>query len=191
ESLHAYVARHGIQTRSVTARALARFACLDPLRFAFCGKLVFQKRFSVTACSRLEILVPDFTEPTTLFACAVRRIEREQTRIKFFKRAATAWAAHLSARYGQPIFRIEQTRRAVPNFQRTPDNIACVHDSPPIDHAHGHFDSVLFEALQFPKMRDWDQSAIDIECVEPLTFRPARHVCMKAFARFHERRENL
>src|SRR5437667_8903509 len=91
ESLHAYVARHGIQTRSVTARAPARFACLDPFRFTFCRELVFQKRFTVTACSRLELAVPDFAEPSAFFACAVRRIEREQTRIEFFKRAAAAW----------------------------------------------------------------------------------------------------
>src|SRR5439155_11488139 len=170
---------------------LTRFAFLDPLRLALCGKLVFQNRFSVMATGSLKTLVPDFSESAAFFACAVRRIEREQTRIEFFKRAAAAWAAHLSARYGQPIFRIEQTRSATPDFQRTPDNVACVHDSPAIDHAHDHVDRVLFETLQFPKMRDWDQSAIHIECVESLAFRPARHVCMKAFARFHERRENL
>src|SRR6266404_179863 len=82
-------------------------------------------------------------------------------------------------------------RSAAPDFQRTPNNIACLHDSPSIDYAHDHVDGVLFEALQFPKMRYWDQSAIDVERVESLAFRPARHVCMKAFARFHERRENL
>src|SRR4029077_2737175 len=64
-------------------------------------------------------------------------------------------------------------------------------DPPPIDQTHDYVDGVLFEPLQFPKMRDWDQPAIDVERVESLAFRPTCHIRMKTFARFYERRENL
>src|SRR5947208_4401699 len=65
-TVHTHVTPHGVQTRAVTTRAFARLAFLDPLRLAFRCKLAFQNRFPVTVRGRLEILVPNFAEPTTL-----------------------------------------------------------------------------------------------------------------------------
>src|SRR5882724_13186138 len=70
-------------------------------------------------------------------------------------------------------------------------NVARVCHSLPVDHTHDDIDAVFFKTLEFSKMRDRNESTIDVERVESLAFRPARHVCMKAFARFHEGRENL
>jgi hypothetical protein len=175
----------------MTTRAFARFAFLDPLRFPFCGKLVLQHRFAVSARACLHVLVPDFAEAAAFFTRAMRRIERKQTRIEFFKRASAAWAAHLGTHHGQPILRIEQTRRAAPDFERAPHNVARIRDSLPIGYAHDNVYGVFLETLQFPKMRDRDQSSIDIDRIESLAFRPARHLSMKTFARFYQRRENL
>ena len=40
-------------------------------------------------------------------------------------------------------------------------------------------------------MRDWDQSAIDKECIEALAFSPLCDIGMKSFARLHQWREDL
>ena len=77
------------------------------------------------------------------------------------------------------------------HLQCASDNVARVCHSLPVDHTHDDIDTVFFKTLEFSKMRDRNESTIDIERVEALAFRPARHVCMKAFARFYQRRENL
>ena len=121
----------------------------------------------------------------------MRRIKREQTRIEFLKCAAAIRAAHLGAHDGKAIFGIEQTRCASANLKRASGNLARTSDSPPIDHAHHHVNGVLFETLQFPKLRDRNELSIHIKSVESLAFRPACHVGVKTFASFHQRREHL
>ena len=74
-ALHAHVTRHRVQARAATARAFARFAFLDPFRFALRCEFVFENRFAVAVGGCLQILVPDFAEPAAFFARAVRRIE--------------------------------------------------------------------------------------------------------------------
>src|SRR6267143_670334 len=103
-TLDTHVAGHGAQTRAVTARAFARFAFLDPFRFALGSELGFQNRFTVCAGSGLQILIPNFAESAAFFAHAVRRIKRKQTRIKLLERAATVWAAHFGADDCNPAF---------------------------------------------------------------------------------------
>ena len=61
----------------------------------------------------------------------------------------------------------------------------------PIDHADHDVDGVLFETLEFAKVSDRYKLTVDIDRVESLAFRPVRHVRMKTFARFHQRREHL
>ena len=96
-----HMTRLRVQTRTVTAWTFARFAFVDPLRFAFGGQLAFQNRFVIAVRSRLQILVPNFAEPAALFTHPMRRIKGEQTRIEFLKCAAAVRAAHLGAHNGK------------------------------------------------------------------------------------------
>ena len=50
---------------------------------------------------------------------------------------------------------------------------------------------MLFETLQFSKVRNRNRLSIDVKGIESLSFRPARDIGMKTFARFNQRRENL
>src|SRR5262249_17149564 len=93
-----------VQTRTVTAWTYARFAFVVPFGFAFGGQLAFQNRFAVAVSSRLQILIPNFAEPSAFFAHPMRGIKREQTRIEFLKCAAATWATHLGAHDREPIF---------------------------------------------------------------------------------------
>jgi hypothetical protein len=96
-TLDSNVTRHGVQARTVTTRAFARFAFLDPFGLTLGGQLGFQHRFTVGTGSSLQILIPDFAESAAFFTRTVRRIKRKQTRIELLKRAATVWAAHFRA----------------------------------------------------------------------------------------------
>ena len=78
-----------------------------------------------------------------------------------------------------------------PYLQSAPGNLAHIRDSLPIDYADDDVDGMLFETLEFPKVSERDKLTVDIERVESLAFCPARHIGMKTFARFHQRRENL
>jgi hypothetical protein len=69
------------------------------------------------------------------------------------------------------------------NFPRTSD-------STPIDHAYHHVNGVFLETLQFPELLDRNELSVHVKSVESLAFRPARHVGVKTFTRFHQRRED-
>src|SRR5205807_9006178 len=96
-TLDTHVTRYGVQARTVTARAFARFAFLYPFGLAFGGELGFEDRFTVGAGSGSQILVPNFAESAAFFTRAVGRIKRKQTRIELLECAATVWAAHFGA----------------------------------------------------------------------------------------------
>ena len=49
---------------------------------------------------------------------------------------------------------------------------------------------MLFEPLQFSKLRDRNEFSIHIKRVEPLAFRPARDFGVKTFSSFHQWREH-
>src|SRR5262249_58156999 len=93
-----------VQTRTMTAWTFARFAFVDPFRFAFGGQLVFQNRFAIAVRSCLQIVIPNFAKPSAFFTHAMRRVKREQTRIEFLKCAATVWATHFSPHDRNPLF---------------------------------------------------------------------------------------
>src|ERR1043166_645460 len=59
------------------------------------------------------------------------------------------------------------------------------------DHADYHVNRVFFETLQFPKLRDRNHLPVNVETVESLPLRPPRHVGVKTFPRFYQRRENF
>src|SRR5437899_12535308 len=59
------------------------------------------------------------------------------------------------------------------------------------DHAHNYINSVFFETLQFPKLRNRNELSIHIKSVESLALRPPRYVGVKTFASFHQRRQHL
>ena len=75
-------------------------------------------------CRFATIAIPDFAEPAAFFAGAVRRIEREQTRIEFLEGAAAARTTHLRAHDRESMFRIEQMRGAAADIERALDQIA-------------------------------------------------------------------
>ena len=139
----------------------------------------------------MQILIPDFAEAAAFLARAVRRIERKQTRIEFLEGAAATRATHLRAHDREPIFRIEQMRGAAADLERALDEIARFQNSLRIDRADDHIDRVLLETLEFSKLRDRNQLAIDIERVEALPLRPARDIGVKPFSRFDQRRQHL
>ena len=89
------------------------------------------------------------------------------------------------------MFRIEQMRGAAADIERALHEIARFQDSLRVDRADHDIDRVFLEPLEFSKLRDRDQLAIDEERVESLPLRPARDIGVKSFARFHERREDL
>src|SRR6516225_8977030 len=70
-------------------------------------------------------------------------------------------------------------------------NLARTGDPPPIDGTHHHINGVFFETLEFPKLRDRNELSVNVKSVESLALCPARHVRVKTFARFHQRREHL
>ena len=89
------------------------------------------------------------------------------------------------------MFRIEQVRGAAADIERALDQIARFQNSFRVDRSDDNIDGVFLETLEFSKLRDRDELAIDEERVEPLSFRPARDIGVKSFARFDERREHL
>src|SRR5213079_2830991 len=93
-----------VQTRAVATWTFARLSFVDPFGFAFGSQLAFQNRFTIAVRSRLQIVVPNFAEPTTFFAHAMRRIEREQTRIEFFKCTLAIRTTHFGAYHRKAIF---------------------------------------------------------------------------------------
>ena len=89
------------------------------------------------------------------------------------------------------MFRVEQMRRAATDIECALHEIARFQNSFRVDHADDDIDRVFFETLEFAKLRDRNQLAIDKERVESLPFRPARDIGVKTFSRFDERREHL
>ncbi len=69
----------------------------------------------------------------------------------------------------------------VPRFQ----NSFCV------DRTDNHVDGVLLESLELLEAAYRNQFSIYIKRLETLAFGPARDIGVKAFARFHQRREDL
>src|SRR5260370_159155 len=125
------------------------------------------------------------------FARAMWRINREQSRIELFKRAAAIRTTHLRAHDREPIFRIEKMRGTASDLERALRKVSRFRDSFGIDHSDDNRDAMLFEALESSKLRDRDQRPIDIQGVKSLAFIPARGIGVKSFARFHHRRKNF
>src|SRR4030081_2084835 len=96
--------RDRVQARAVTTRTLLRFAFIDPLRLAFGGEFIFQNRIAVVFCAGLQFAVPDFAEPAAFLTCAMRRVERKESRIQFLEGAAATGATHLRAHDRETIF---------------------------------------------------------------------------------------
>ena len=109
----------------------------------------------------MKFLIPDFAEAAAFFARAVRRIEREQTRVQLFERASAIRAAHLGAHHGQFVLCIEQVRRAATDIERALREIPRFRDSFLVDHAHDNRDGVFFETFQSLKLRDRNELAVD------------------------------
>ena len=120
----------------------------------------------------------------------MRRIEGEQTRIKFLEGATAAWTTHLSAHDNQTIFRVEQTRRAATDLQCALRESTRVQNPLGIDHTDDDVDRVLFKTLELSKLRNGNQPSIDIKRIETLALSPARNIGMKTFARLDEWREH-
>ena len=53
------------------------------------------------------------------------------------------------------------------------------------DHAHNDVNGVFLETLQLPKLRDLNEFSVNVKSVESMALRPARHIGVKTFARFH------
>src|SRR2546430_4113418 len=121
----------------------------------------------------------------------VCRLLLEKKKIEFLEGAATVGTTHLSAHDDQTIFRVEQARGAATDLQFAPRETTRFQDPLGIDHAHDDVNRVLFETLQFSKLRNGNQFSIDIKRFEPLAFSPVRNISMKTLARFDERREHL
>src|SRR5207248_6319960 len=100
-----------------------------PFRFSLGPELIFQNRVARFFGGGLKFLVPDFTEPSALLARAMGRVEREQSRIEFFERAATIRTAHLGAHDREPVFRIEEMCSAAANIERAFPQVARFRDS--------------------------------------------------------------
>src|SRR3954447_5565070 len=109
----------------------------------------------------------------------MRRVEREQTRIEFFKGAPTPRATHLRAHDCEAMFRIEQMCRTATDIERALNEIARLQNSFRIDHADNDIDRVFLETLQLAKLCDWNQLTIDEERIESLPLRPARDIGVK------------
>src|ERR1700737_2073072 len=77
-------------------------------------------------------------------------------------------------------------RRATADLQGALHKIARLENSSRVDYADHGIDSVLLETLQFPKMRNGSEHAVDIKRVEALAVSPARHVRVKSFSRLYE-----
>src|SRR6267143_3866410 len=82
-------------------------------------------------------------------------------------------------------------RRAAADLQGPLHKIAHLENSSRVDYADHDIDSVLLETLQFSKMRNGNEHAVDIKRVEALALSPARHVGVKSFPRLHEWREHF
>ena len=121
----------------------------------------------------------------------MRRVERKESRIEFLESAAAARATHLRAHDREAIFRVEQMRGAAADLERALHQIARFKDAFRINHPDDGVDRVFLEALEFAKLRDRDQLAIDVERVKALSLGPARHFGVKTFARLDQRREHL
>ena len=119
------------------------------------------------------------------------RIERKQTRIELFERAAATGTTHLRAHDRESILCIEEMGCATPDLERALCKIARFQDSSDVDHANDDVDGVFFKAFEFSKVCNRNKRSVDIKRVETLPFRPARDIGVKTFTRFHEWRENL
>src|ERR1700681_2912656 len=82
-------------------------------------------------------------------------------------------------------------RRAAADLQGALHKIARFKNSSRVDYADHDIDSVLLETLQFPKMRNGNEHAVDMKRVEALALGPTPHVGVKSFPRFHEWREHF
>jgi hypothetical protein len=132
----------------------------------------------------LEILIPKFTKAAAFLARAVRRVEREQTRIELFKCATATGTTHFRAHHRQAILRIEQMGGAAADLDRALGEIPRFENPLRVDHTNYHVDGVFFETLQFSKMRNRNELPVDVKRVEALAFGPTRHVSVKSFSRF-------
>src|SRR5436190_1798887 len=112
-------------------------------------------------------------------------------RIKLFKRAIAAGTAHLRAHDYETTFCVEQMGCAATNLQRSLGEIARFQDALRIDRPHDHVNRVLLEAFELSKMRNRNQLSINIKGIEALLLSPVRHIAVKTFARFDQRREYL
>ncbi len=95
-------------------RTFARFLFSDRLKFTLRSDLRFEDRIAGVICGAA---FPNLAEPSAFLAGTMRRIEGEQPRIEFLKRAPATGATHLCAHHREPTFRIEQMRGAAPDIE--------------------------------------------------------------------------
>src|SRR5689334_16981308 len=81
-------------------------------------------------------------------------------------------------------------RGAAANIERPLNKVARFEDSSGVNRADHDIDGMLFEALEFAKVRNRNQPAVDEQSFETLSLGPARHLGMKTFARFNQGSED-
>ena len=82
-------------------------------------------------------------------------------------------------------------RGAATDLDGTLCEIARFQNSLRVNRADDNVDGVLFETLEFSKVRNRNQISIDIKRVESLALGPARDVAVKSFASFDQRRQDF
>ena len=90
-----------------------------------------------------------------------------------------------------PVSSVEQMRGSATDLKRALSKVARFQNSLRINHADNHVDGVFFEPLEFSKLRDRHERAIDIKRVESLPLGPARHIGVKTLAGFDQRRQHF
>src|SRR5437016_1236796 len=173
-----------IQARAMAAGTFARLVFLNPFELTIGREFIFQNRFAIFFRARLQIAIPNFTKSAAFFARSMRRIEREQSWIEFFKRAAATGTAHLRAHDRETIPHVEQMGGATANLESALREITRFQDTLCIDDANDDIDGVFFETFEFLEVCNRNKGSIDIERVETLPFRPPGDIGMKTFARF-------
>ena len=174
------IARDLVEPRSVALGAALRFAFFEPFVAAFLVHLGLQRRVGFRSRA-----FPDFAKAVAEFAPAVRGVEREQARVEFLERFATAGAAHFRAQHRELPVGVAQSRGAFADLQRAPEDLLQPTGRTPL--AHHHVDGVFAEAFEALEIRHANEPSIHEEFFKPLARRPARHFAVESFAGFDER----
>ena len=80
---------------------------------------------------------------------------------------------------------------ATTDFKRPLSQVPSLPNSFGVDPPNHHIDGVFFEALEFTKLRDWNQRFINEQCFKSIPLSPARDIAVKTFARLDQRREDF